>query len=446
VALGSLPEIDALQVEQSRSNEIETTALTFVLTQPVKYRYFTLSNPNRLVVDINDAMLKADVAKVPLDNTVIKSIRAGQTGKQVRLVFDLKQKTDTQITLLAPKSNYRDRLLIVLTSKNAAITSKQIPEKKTLNTSKNSLLLKAAPERDIVVVIDPGHGGKDPGAVGSYGAREKEIVLGISQALYHLMKNEPGLKPVLTRSGDYFIGLRGRLQKARNAKADMFIAIHADAYKNRSARGASVYALSQRGASSEAARWLAQKENYSELGGVDLNGLEDSDKNLRSVLIDLSQTATIAESLDIGESLLSHLSHINSLHHETVEQARFVVLKSPDIPSVLVETGFISNPSEEHNLQNPAYREQIAKAILTGIKQYFVDNPPRGTLYAAQKDEQQAQLAHRTQELPYRIKKGDTLSLLADEYHISVEAIRKRNGIHNGDINVGQTIILPAIA
>jgi N-acetylmuramoyl-L-alanine amidase len=251
------------------------------------------------------------------------------------------------------------------------------------NKMSTAAVVKTVPQgtRKVVVVIDPGHGGKDPGASGPRGSKEKNVVLAISQDLYTDINATAGMRAVMTRDGDYYLTLRQRLQKARDADADIFIAVHADAYQNAQSRGASVYALSLKGASSEAARWLAAKENYSELGGVDL-----SDKNdmLRSVLIDLSQTATISASLKLGDDILAQMGLFTALHHVAVEQARFVVLKSPDIPSVLVETGFLSNNTEELKLRDAQYQQKVAKAILKGVIAYFYQQPPEGTWIATQ--------------------------------------------------------------
>jgi N-acetylmuramoyl-L-alanine amidase len=227
--------------------------------------------------------------------------------------------------------------------------------------------------RKIIVVIDPGHGGKDPGTTGVLGIKEKNVVLAISLDLYRILKRDPRFQPDLTRNGDYFVTLRGRLRIARQDHGDMFVAIHADAYRDSTATGAAIFALSAHGASSEAARWLAEKENYSELGDVSLNKLDDKSNVLRKVLIDLSQTATISASLQLGDSMIQQLANIETLHYHHVEQAPFMVLKSPDIPSLLVETGFLSNPAEETRLSNPAFQEKIANALYLGIKNYYRD-------------------------------------------------------------------------
>lgn len=235
----------------------------------------------------------------------------------------------------------------------------------------NTVVIK--PSRLFIIAIDAGHGGKDSGALGTSGAREKDVVLGIAKKLAKAINQQPNMRAVLTRNGDYFVPLRERLALARKGKADLFVAVHADAYFDKEAMGTSVYALSQRGATNEAARWLAQRENYSELGGVELDSVADRDPIVRSVLVDLAQTVTMQDSLRLGTLVLDALDDIASLHHSKVERAPFVVLKSPDIPSILVETGFITNPREEKRLTDPAYQEKVAEALHSGIEQ-FVKN------------------------------------------------------------------------
>lgn len=256
-----------------------------------------------------------------------------------------------------------------------------IPLQKTLDINKKLIL---QPRKTLVVVIDAGHGGKDPGTIGSSQIQEKDITLAIAKNLQELVNKQPGMRAVMTRNDDFYVGLRERLAIARQKKGDIFIAIHADAYRNPEADGASVFALSLHGASSEAARWLAQKENYSEIGKINLNGINDHDSLLRSVLIDLSQTATISASLHLGESIIKQLAKITELHRGFVEQAPFMVLKSPDIPSVLVETGFLSNPKEASRLSDSGYQQKIAEALLMGIKLYFQANTPQATALAKQ--------------------------------------------------------------
>ncbi|AZV75655.1 N-acetylmuramoyl-L-alanine amidase [Coxiella burnetii] len=357
----------------------EDCHLVFDSPSAIHFHYFELTKPERLVVDIQQAHFIHAVKK-NLSGPLTKTIRTGyHKNHTLRVVFDLKSPIKIHAVPLKPDSKSPHfRLLIDLISPSHKIKEKT----KTIKNIIASPIKSPQPSRarDIIVVIDPGHGGRDPGATGPAGAHEKDIVLKISRYLQRDINRQPGFKAYLTRKGDYYLTLRQRLAIARRYRADMFIAVHADAYKNHRSQGASVFALSQRGATSEAARWLATKENESELmGGVDL-----ADKNnlLKSVLINLSQTATIRDSLHIGQRIIRALKNIGRLHHSRVEQAAFVVLKSPDIPSLLVETGFISNPYEERKLLNPIYQQHIASALMQGICAYFIYSPPRGTWLA----------------------------------------------------------------
>jgi len=378
----------------------DNVQLVLDLATPTQYKWFLLTQPERLVIDFPHTINQAALGDLPLTDTMINKIRAGvQPSDGLRLVVDFTQPTLVTMTSLPPTQRYAERLVLDLKTKTpvhpsipsaalpvggAAVTSTPHQVVKPANIAASTKVTNSAvkpvlsmsnnfPPRKIVVVLDPGHGGKDPGASGPGGLQEKNLVLGISRDVYKLLAEEPGVTVYMTRYGDYYIGLRQRLQVARRDKADIFIAIHADAYKDAYSTGASVFALSLRGATSEAARWLAAKENYSELGGVNLNG---KNAMLRSVLIDLSQTATISSSLWLGSDVLRQMSKISSLHKGRVEQAPFVVLKSPDIPSILVETGFISNPAEERALSNSAYQQEMAQAIVAGVNQYIRQHPP----------------------------------------------------------------------
>jgi len=342
------------------------------LNQPCKYHCFTLIKPNRVIVDLTNTKLAC-----PLK---YKNIRSGiQPNKQLRLVFTLKQTMFPKTYILKPYGKFQYRLVIDLMPHKIKGYGTPCPYKKNQKPNCKGTAHRAHTKlRNAMIIIDPGHGGKDPGATGQLGTHEKNVVLAIARDLRVLLKKQPGINVKLTRRGDYFVPLRGRLRLARSGWADVFIAIHADAYKNRAARGASIFALSQHGATSEAARWLAQKENYSELiGGINL---EDKSYLLRSVLIDLSQTATIRESLVLGNYITRSLGKVTRLHTGHVEQAPFMVLKSPDIPSLLVETGFISNRYEEILLRNPLYQQKIAHALMQGIINYLHRYPPPGTI------------------------------------------------------------------
>ena len=287
--------------------------------------------------------------------------------------------------------------------------------------------------RDVVVVLDPGHGGKDPGAIGMHKSAEKHVVLAIALKLKQLIDRQPGMRAVLTRNGDYYIGLRERMSIARRHNADIFVAIHADAFNNPNSNGASVFALSPRGATSEAARWLAEKENHSELGGVNLSGLDDQNGVIRTVLLDLSQTATIGSSVQMGSRVLRGLDTVTTLHNNKVEQARFVVLKSPDIPSILIETGFISNPREERNLNSPFYQARLTQAIFKGLKGYFWDYPPHGTRVEA--------MAGGAVHL---VRSGERLQAIAQRYHVTVAQLRAANRLSGMMLKPGQTLNIPA--
>lgn len=370
---------------------IGNNQLVLRLTAPAKYHYFFLQSPDRLVIDFDNTGLKTNLSQVSLGGLPVKSMRTSVDSKKtLRVVFDLKSKVPVQIHILPVEKWQPWRLGIVFNAAAASIktvtNTTPISKQQSSASSVAALNAKATYTPHLVkIVIDPGHGGKDPGAHGKYGTREKDVVLGIARQLRYLINRQPGMRAVMTRDGDYFIDLRRRLTIARKDSADLFISIHADAFSNAYSHGASVYALSARGGTSEAARWLAKKENYSELGGVDLGSLDDKNGMVRSVLIDLSQTATIGASLELGSCVLGNLGRITPLHHKTVEQAQFVVLKSLDIPSILIETGFISNPKEESNLRNPAYQAKLARAILSGIQCYLKQHPPPGSYWVAKK-------------------------------------------------------------
>ena len=296
-------------------------------------------------------------------------------------------------------------------------------------------------KRDIVVAIDAGHGGEDPGASGSRGQHEKDIVLQIAKELQRQINSEKGFRAELTRTGDYFIPLRKRTEIARKKGADLFISIHADAAPSRAAFGASVFALSDRGATSETARWLADTENRSDLiGGAGNVSLDDKDRMLAGVLLDLSMTATLSSSLNVGQKVLGNMGRITSLHKQRVEQAGFMVLKSPDIPSILVETGFISNNNEAAKLATASHQQALARSIHTGVRQYFQQNPPPGTYIAWLRDT--GKIAAGPRE--HTVRPGETLAMLAVRYQVSVTSLRSTNSLKTDELKVGQRLDIPA--
>jgi len=380
--------------------------LVFDLNKLIKYSIFAMHKPERLVIDLQNIQQNTKFNKSSFANNIIYDIRGSEHKNGVlRVVLDVKQPIKYHSYI---KSN---RLVVDLwPSKTKPIITAPKSEKL----------------RNIIIVIDPGHGGKDPGATGQRGTHEKNVVFAIAKDLQKLVDKQYGFTADLTRKGDYFVTLRKRLQIACHDHGDIFIAIHADAYRDHYAEGASVFALSEKGVTSEAARWLARKENESELGHV----LADKSDTLRSVLIDLAQTASISTSLVIGDSMVQQLAKITKVHHDFVEQAAFVVLKEPDIPSLLVETGFISNSEEELKLRNPKYQQKIAHALMLGIVDYFKQRPPPGTYLAVKRDKKSL----------YTVQKGDSLIKIAAKNNLTVKKLKSLNHLSNNTVKVGQIL------
>ena len=433
----------SLQAGQTEINSLrlwsapDHTRLVFDVSKTVQHRMFALSNPDRLVIDFSDAKLKTSISNFTGNDRFVKNIRSGPRGKSgLRVVLDLKSRINPKIFALAPNREYGHRLVLdLMDSKPAgAVTPKQTAPVKQVVAKKKPI--KKLPARDVVVAIDAGHGGEDPGAVGRMGTKEKDVVLSIAKKLAALLKKEKGIRPVLIRKGDYYLRLRKRSALARQHKADLFISIHADAFRDRRARGSSVFTLSNKGASSEAARWLAERENSADLiGGVEL---KDKDDVLASVLLDLSQTGTRQASHDVADRVLKKMGRVGKMHHRRVQKAGFAVLKSPDMPSILVETAFISNPGEERKLRSNSHQNKLARSILSGIKDYFYSNPPPGTLLA-----QKLRPAEPAVTRKHIISRGDTLGLIARQYQVSVNGLRDANGISGDQIRVGQVLQIP---
>jgi N-acetylmuramoyl-L-alanine amidase len=392
------------------------TRVTLENDSSLKTSHFIVKDPERLVVDIEglelNPTLKSLVAKIQSNDPYIRQVRVGQNRPNVvRLVFDLKEEITPQLFALAPVGAYRHRLIFDLypvrqpdpiaamidsgawsgetadaapdsaapaapAEAHAPDTAAVVPKPKPAAPAEPEAT-RIGPQkvtRMITIALDPGHGGEDPGALGSRGSREKDVVLAIAKRLKAKIEGHPNFRVMLTRDADYFVPLGVRVDKARKVQADLFVSIHADAFVETSARGSSVFVLSEKGASSGAARWLANKENLADsIGGVNVKG---HDKQLASVLFDLSTTAQINDSLKLAKAVLGEIGGINRLHKGAVEQAGFAVLKAPDIPSILIETAFISNPEEEAKLTDNGYQDQIADAVLKGIRRYFAKNPP----------------------------------------------------------------------
>ena len=396
------------------------TRLVFDTSDGVEHSVFPLEDPQRLVIDLKSANARFTPPELNPNDPLISAVRTGSRneGKDVRVVLDLKTSVRPKSFLLKPNPQYGHRLVVDLFDAGDAGVAQVV--KKSIEEARS---------RDVVVAIDAGHGGEDPGARGPSGVHEKDVVLAVARKLAKLVDKEPGMRSVLIRDGDYYIPLRARIEKAHDARADLFVSIHADAFRDRRVRGSSVFTLSERGASSEAARWLADSENASDLiGGVTL---DDKGDVLASVLLDLSQTATLEASNNLAQEMLNELRKTGKVHKPSVQSAGFVVLKSPDIPSVLVETAFISNPQEEKKLNDPLHQKRLAEGLMQGIRDYFNRYPPPGTLLA----ESQAQ--------EHVISRGDTLSTIAKRYRVSLNSLMQANGLSGDQIRPGQVLRIP---
>ncbi len=397
----------------------DSTRVVLDMSAPAEHSIFALENPHRMVIDLNKSELNFDPAELEIKSNLVKHVRASESDDTVRVVLDLKQQVKFKFFTLKPFQNYGHRLVVDLI--NEAKQSEPVKPKIKNVTGK----------RDIVVAIDAGHGGEDPGAIGPKGTLEKHIALKVAKQLADMVNNEPGMKAVLVRKGDYFVSLRKRTQIARQHQADIFISIHADGFHDKRANGSSVWVVSPKGAQSEMGRWLEQRENESDLlGGVE--SLSNKDPLLAQVLLDLSTTYSVSASLDAATEVHRHLSRsVPRMHKKRVERAGFVVLKMPDIPAMLVEMAFISNPSEEKLLNSYNHRRKLASSVFKGLKAFFRKNPPDGTQFAS------ANPRH------YTIKSGDTLSEIASRFNVSISQLRKSNQIKGDRIRVGQRLTIP---
>ncbi len=403
----------------------ERTRVVLDLSNAVDYTVFTLESPDRVVIDLPARIRKSTMLTAPKLPPLLKDIRSARKGSEtLRIVLDVRQGVNARSFLQAPGGGRGHRLVVDLHEQSVASVG---PAVKTA----------AAVEqrgRDVVVVIDAGHGGKDPGARGPRGTREKDVVLAIARRLADKINATEGMRAVLVRARDTYPSLHDRRDRARQSNADLFISIHADAFKDARARGSSVYVLSKRGASSEAARWLAEKENQALLGGVQL---DEQDDVVASVLLDLSQDWTLSSSQLAAEYVLQEMGKVNRLHSGKVKRAGFLVLKSPDVPSIFIEAAFISNPEEERKLSTPRHQARMASAIYQGVYNYFSEHAAQGTRIAEQSREPRP--AART----HVIARGDTLSEIAETYRISLEALKSANKLRGDRVRVGQTLQIP---
>ena len=411
-------ELEGIRMHQAPDH----TRVVFDTSAPVEYRVFMLERPRRVVVDLRDTRLRRGFQTPKAKGDVIERVRRGRRPRGTyRVVLDVAREVRPKDFTLKPVPPYGHRLVVDLfmPEPEGAAPAPRKPEGR----------------RDVIVAVDAGHGGEDPGAIGKGGICEKDVVLSIARRLRDRIDGADGFSAVMVRNGDYYVSLRKRTSIAREHRADMFVSIHADAFTSPRVRGASVYALSERGASSETARWLADNENRSDLiGGVGPVSLDDKDAQVRSVLLDLSMDGTLRASLAAGESVTGSLALVSRMHKRRVEQAGFAVLKSPDVPSILIETGFLSNPEEARLLSSRSHQDKVATAIADGIRGYLLRNPPPDARIAA--------LEHRG--LQHVIARGETLSEIAERYRVSMAMLRSVNGLRGDRLMIGQVLLIPA--
>ncbi len=407
------------------------TRVVFDLSAEVDHRVFTLSQPDRVVIDMTGTSLDNSYADLELDDSGIRTIRsAAREDGSLRMVLDLDAELSPRSFVLQPNEQYGHRLVVDLQRDDRTSP--------TIEAAREVRRAETEGQRDIVIAIDAGHGGEDPGAIGVRGTYEKHVAMAIAREMERLVEDAEGYTPFMVRTGDYYISLVRRRQLAREADADFFVSVHADAFTSSQPSGASVYALSDGGATSTMAEFLASSENRADrIGGVGGIDMQDMDAMVREVIVDLAMTHSMQEGLTIGEQVLQRMGQVTNLHRRRVEQAGFAVLKSPDVPSILVEAGFMSNPRDEANLGSQAYRQRLARSVFAGIRDYFDSNPPPGTwVYAQRRD------ANRYGD--YTVRSGDTLSGIANRHGISVNRLREINNMNSDTIRIGQTLRVPS--
>ncbi|MGA0805128.1 MAG: N-acetylmuramoyl-L-alanine amidase [Pseudohongiellaceae bacterium] len=421
--------VSALRTEAAPDH----TRIVFELDAALEHRVFTLENPDRVVVDLIGTRPDGVLDTVALEGTPIARVRsAARNEHDLRVVFDLRERVQPRSFLVPATNGQSDQLVIELQGSGAAAVEAQPVAEAIASAAANN-------NRDIVIAISAGHGGDDPGAIGVDRIQEKRITLALAQEVEALVNVVPGFRAVMLRDGDYYIGLWDRVELAHKHNADFYLAIHADAHMNSSAQGSTIYALSRNGATSEHARLLAEKENAADLiGGAGSVSLRDKDAVLASVLLDLSMSGTVATSLEIGDSLIASLSDVVRMRRMNVEQAAFVELKSADIPSLLVESGYVTNSRDAKNLDSPVWRRRFAGALVEGITRWFHERPPRGS-WVAWQQEHGGSIGPST----YTVKRGDTLSEVAERFHVSMALLKATNNLASTEIRVGQTLKLP---
>ncbi|MGJ8681893.1 N-acetylmuramoyl-L-alanine amidase [Paraglaciecola sp.] len=413
--------IDGLRIWPSPN----TTRLVFDLTNTPKFTYFPLANPERLVLDIENTAKNFDFSKVNNESNLVKKVRysKAKNANSIRVVIELSKKLDKNVFALQPTKPYGNRLVIDFTDTSAPTAPQIVLDAKSSNN------------RDIVIVLDAGHGGEDPGSIGPSKSYEKNVTLGISKRLATLINKEKGLKAIMTRTGDYYISPNARPQIARKHKADLFVSVHADAFTTPQPSGASVWVLSMKRANSELGRWIERTERHSELLGGAAEVIQNTanERYLAEALLDMSMDHSLTTSYDLSRDVIKQLGRVTKMHKKTPQAASLAVLTSPDIPSILVETGFISNPKEEKNLNWSAYRQKLAQSIFSGIKEHFKSSPPDGSLWAKWKQETRT----------HKVRSGESLSLLAQRYNVSLSQLKQVNNLRSDVVKIGQVLTIP---
>lgn len=402
----------------------DQTQLVIDADAAIEHKIFPVSAPDRLIIDIPEGRVTGKLPLAEPEDRLVKGVRSGVLANgQLRIVIDLKQGVRAKSFVLEPNERYGHRLVVDMAPKVGGLPA--------AGSSPATAKPAANGPRDLIVAIDAGHGGEDPGAIGVNGTPEKDITLAIARKLANLINRETGMRAHLVRDGDYYLGLYKRIELGRQYDADLFVSIHADAnQQDQDASGSSVFVLSKDGATSTQAKWLADKENNADrIGGVNA---VDKAPELSKLLWEMSKSGTLEFSNLAAQAVLANLSQVGVVHHGKVQKAGFAVLKAPDIPSMLVETAFITNPEEEKRLNSPDYQAKLAGALMAGIKEYFANHPPPGTRWASKGGGRQ-----------HVIGKGDTLGRIAKQYAVSVSSLRSLNRLEDGSLRVGQVLIIP---
>jgi len=405
----------------------------------VEYSVFVLDNPHRVVIDVSDSRMRVDVAQVDVRDSPVKSVRsAARNQNDTRIVLDMAGAVNPSSFTLPPSDEFGDRLVVDLYNIGAESPSR--PSEVAPDTSAMQQTIASSSQRNIVVAIDAGHGGADPGAIGYDGRiREKDVALAISRAVYERLSNIPGYEPVMIRQGDYYVRLQQRPQLARQNRADIFLSIHADSFSTSRAEGVTVYALSQTIAEDENIRRVAEKENSADLlGGVSGDtSLKNFEDDLALTLLDLSMAWSIEQSVAAGSYILNSIGTVAKLRRDAPQQGNLWVLRSPDIPSLLIETGYLSNPNEARQLTSAGYQRRLADAIVQGTMNYFYERPPEGTLVAWQKAN------NRGPDRQYVVQRGDSLSLIAQRHNVNMSQLRAANKLRGDIVQLGQSLTIP---